>query len=526
MADIKTREVIKGTIKTLDKAAIVSDRMKASYAKTKERAESTQSVDEGSPSEYAANRVSRNVETVTREGGHQFNEIGRKAAAETRANLIKSRQSIKNISGIKTKGSAVNGAKGSALIKSGEKVTIKNASSLSSKAVIAKSQNGITQKRMARKAAERSYHSAKRTAAVARRGIIVLGKAIKTAVLGMKTLLSAVIAGGWIAVIAIIICCLFGAAFFFFGDESSSYIPVSAEVEAYSDTIEKYADEYGIGEYTELIKAVMMQESGGKGKDPMQSSECRFNKKYPKKAGGITDPDYSIECGVQMLAYFLDKAGCKTPLDMEQIRLALQGYNFGEGYISWTLNKYGGYTKASAEEYAKEQAKKTGTDSYGDANYVDHVLRYYPYGNFSYDVIYNGDGVLGLPIKGMTQANISSHFGPRVSPGGIGSTDHKGLDIAFPTGTKIYACESGTVTVAGWYGGLGKCVIIDHENGLQTVYGHMSKIRTTRGLKVVRGQLIGEVGSTGNSTGPHLHIGVMVNGSYVNPEKGYLSIPK
>lgn len=92
-------------------------------------------------------------------------------------------------------------------------------------------------------------------------------------------------------------------------------------------------------------------------------------------------------------------------------------------------------------------------------------------------------------------------------------------------GTKILACEAGTITSVGWNGGLGKCVIVKHNDSLQTVYGHMSQITVKSGQKVVRGQQIGNVGSTGNSTGPHLHLGVKVNGKYVNPEKGWLSIP-
>ena len=134
-------------------------------------------------------------------------------------------------------------------------------------------------------------------------------------------------------------------------------------------------------------------------------------------------------------------------------------------------------------------------------------------------------GKLGLPIKGMTRANMSSHFGPRSSPGGIGSTNHQGLDIAFPAETKVYACEAGTVTTAGWNGGFGKCIIINHGGNVQTVYGHLSEIKVRSGQKVARGQYIGNVGSTGNSTGSHLHLGVMQNGRYVNPEKGWLSVP-
>lgn len=138
---------------------------------------------------------------------------------------------------------------------------------------------------------------------------------------------------------------------------------------------------------------------------------------------------------------------------------------------------------------------------------------------------HTGPGKLGLPIQGMKRGNISSHFGPRSSPGGFGSTYHQGLDIAFPKGTKVLACEDGTVISAGYMGGLGNCIIIDHGSNLQTVYGHLSEIKVKEGQKVVRGQYIGNVGSTGNSTGPHLHLGVKLNGRYVNPEKGLLSIP-
>lgn len=137
-----------------------------------------------------------------------------------------------------------------------------------------------------------------------------------------------------------------------------------------------------------------------------------------------------------------------------------------------------------------------------------------------------GPGRLALPIEGMTVNHITSDFGHRESPGGIGTTDHQGLDIGFPTGTIIRACESGTVTAAGWGGGYGKRVMIDHGDGIVTLYAHMSRIHATKGQKVQRGQVIGEVGSTGNSTGPHLHLEVRINGKYMNPLEGWLSIPK
>lgn len=180
----------------------------------------------------------------------------------------------------------------------------------------------------------------------------------------------------------IMIVVLFGAAVAMFGggSDSNSYTPVSAEVEAYEPIIQKYAKEYGIPEYVELIKAVMMQESGGRGLDPMQAAEGSFNTKYPHEPNGIKDPEYSIQCGVQELKAALTSAEVESPIDMEHIKLALQGYNFGNGYISWAKTNYGGYSYANAVEFSTMQASKLGWSSYGDTQYVAHVLRYYPYG--------------------------------------------------------------------------------------------------------------------------------------------------
>ena len=180
----------------------------------------------------------------------------------------------------------------------------------------------------------------------------------------------------------ILIVVLLGCAVSIFGGGSSStsYTSVSAEVEAYEPLIRQYANEHGIGEYVELIKAVMMQESGGSGNDPMQASECGYNTQYPNEPGGITDPEYSIDVGIQNLAASLNAADVESPIDMDHIKLALQGYNFGNGYISWALENYGGYSYANAVEFSTTKAAELGWDSYGDTQYVNHVLRYYPYG--------------------------------------------------------------------------------------------------------------------------------------------------
>lgn len=113
---------------------------------------------------------------------------------------------------------------------------------------------------------------------------------------------------------------------------------------------------------------------------------------------------------------------------------------------------------------------------------------------------------------------ITSHFSPaRVNPVSGKLKKHTGTDIGASFGASIVAANSGTVTLAGWNSGYGNCVIIDHGGGRATLYGHMSSIGVKKGQSVTKGQQIGKVGSTGNSTGPHLHFEVLINGSPVNP---------
>ena len=116
-----------------------------------------------------------------------------------------------------------------------------------------------------------------------------------------------------------------------------------------------------------------------------------------------------------------------------------------------------------------------------------------------------------------TSGRISSYFGGRKSPGGIGSTNHKGIDIAVPRGTPIYAADGGTVTYSGWMSGYGYLVQISHGNGYVTYYGHNSSLLVSVGDHVYKGQQIAKAGSTGRSTGVHCHFEVRVRGSSVNP---------
>jgi len=122
---------------------------------------------------------------------------------------------------------------------------------------------------------------------------------------------------------------------------------------------------------------------------------------------------------------------------------------------------------------------------------------------------------LGLPFPG----SITSTFGHRENPfGGSGVETHKGLDIKGPIGGKVEAMAKGEVEFAGLRGGFGNCIILKHGNGFETLYGHLSKILVSVGQQIDIGQQIGNIGSTGRSTGPHLHYEIHRNGQKINPE--------
>ena len=454
MLEIKTRDAVKGTIKTLDKAAIAGDRMKQVYVRTKDKAENSISVSEGNPEEYAADRVSGNADSMVHEAVHQFDRHGRKAVKTTKDNIntvrermeqrrveqpkraaqkqaekrtkqraaevVHSVQTHPSLSGssplpsdteiwpqVKTRSwdtATIKSAQKSgvsvrqttkstgnvvAKVRKGTIKTasrsIKNAERTGSAAVKATQASSAAQKsafaaaKTSKRTAQAAQTAAKRTAEVTKAAAKGTASAVKGIIAGTKALVSALLAGGWISVMIILIVVLLGCAVSLFGGGSSnSYTPVSAEVEAYEPLIRQYASQYGIPEYVELIKAVMMQESGGRGLDPMQAAEGSFNTRYPHEPNGIQDPEYSIQCGVQELKAALISAKVENPVDMERIKLALQGYNFGNGYISWAVSNYGGYSYANAVEFSARQAERLGWNSYGDTQYPNHVLRYYP----------------------------------------------------------------------------------------------------------------------------------------------------
>ena len=433
MADIKTRETVKGTIKTLDKAAIAGQKMKQAYIATKDKAEHSVNTNENTAEEYAADKTEAGIDEIAHKGAYSFDKAGRKGVQETKQNIQSAKEGIqrfkqqraeKAMNAQKTQGrpttvgSSSEQTQTSSVIRTLEKPekmvkqsatsagkkniklagkeatkttqrSVKTAEHTAKASIKTSQQTAKAAQKTAQatvKASQKAAQAAKATAKATANAVKAAAKAtiatVKAIIAGTKALVAAIAAGGWIAVVIIMIVVLLGSAVAMFGggSESNTYTQVSAEVEAYDPLIRQYAKQYGIPEYVELIKAVMMQESGGRGLDPMQAAEGSFNTKYPHEPNGIKDPEYSIQCGVQELKAALTSAEVESPIDMERIKLALQGYNFGNGYISWAKSKYGGYSYANAVEFSTQQAQRLGWDSYGDTQYPAHVLRYYPYG--------------------------------------------------------------------------------------------------------------------------------------------------
>ena len=124
---------------------------------------------------------------------------------------------------------------------------------------------------------------------------------------------------------------------------------------------------------------------------------------------------------------------------------------------------------------------------------------------------------LWMPIVSASPFVVTSAFGFRDHPISGEEKFHTGIDLGAEYGTPIGAIWSGKVVFAGWYGGYGNCIVIDHGNSVITLYGHCSELAIEAGQPVAEGQLIGYVGSTGYSTGPHLHLELWKNGQYVDP---------
>ena len=509
MPEIKTKDVVRGTIKAVDRSTLAGQRMKDAYVQAKDKAEHSVYSSESNSEEYASERITDGASTVVHEAVHQVDVQGHRIIQGTQRKFTQqqenpqpqqsppqstsgspqsspnthasiSPQQVQNSPGtenihhaqqphrVSPDGAASSGMGGHSEVGSGTSIpkqevvhqqqiasakaelrakrasqqtvssvpkapgegkvfhshqvpttkatatrqTVKSVESITIKtsertiktagptvktvehmggtaikSTQAAAETAQKTAMIAAQSAHRSRVAARAASAIAKKTAEYTARAAKAIAQAMQELISVAAAGGGtvlILVIVLIVMCF--AGMMLASDENDTEIlPVSDEVKAYEPIIQKYAKEHGIPDYVLLIEAVMMQESGGRGTDPMQCSECNFNTLYPHTPGSITDPEYSIDVGIQNLADCLQIAQCESPLDMDAIKLALQGYNYGQGYITWAMNKYGEYTKANAIEFSLKTAEQLGWTSYGDMDYVPHVLRYYPLGQIFYD---------------------------------------------------------------------------------------------------------------------------------------------
>ena len=283
-------------------------------------------------------------------------------------------------------------------------------------------------------------------------------------------------------------------------------------------------EEQGVPELLPFVMAIIEVESRGTGtRDIMQSSES-----LGLPVNTLTEQD-SIRQGV---TYLRQARQLARDLGIEDIWAAIQSYNFGLSYLLWLTSNNQSHSTDTAYQFSRDiLAPRLGNTTGITYSYINAVSladgRTYLFlngGNFHYTALVGqfiqihmggGDGTFIWPTPGHTR--ITSPFGLRPSPGGIGSTNHGGIDIGAPMGAQIVASASGEVTASGWGGGFGNMIIIDHGNGYRTLYAHNSVNHVTVGQFVMQGQIIGLVGSTGNSTGPHLHFEIIRNGVRIDP---------
>jgi murein DD-endopeptidase MepM/ murein hydrolase activator NlpD len=179
----------------------------------------------------------------------------------------------------------------------------------------------------------------------------------------------------------------------------------------------------------------------------------------------------------------------------------------------------------SGVEREQEQQNQAGTHGAGgpaipfdDATALEYKTVHLEQELRDYEVVLRERAT--VPSLWPVAGSLESGFGGRRNPFGGSSVEfHTGQDIEAPQGTPISAAACGTVTYAGWMNGYGNLVIVDHGGGLSTRYGHQSRIEVKVGQNVLRGELLGLVGSTGRSTGPHLHYEVRINDHPVNPRQ-------
>lgn len=363
---IKTRESTRD-IKVLDKAGFLTNHLRQATVKSKEMVSSDQ--EEGTH-QYAINQVTARSKQIA---GKASSKVQEKARQTIRKKIQAQKIKEKNhsFSNMKTKANPIkphnNKPTYGMPVFTSEQIQLSRQQKTRAKQVKQKAEQAAT---LSKKAAHYGKKGVSKASEVAKK----TADALHTVYVFLTTI------SGGAALTIIILISLIGGIFLTGSSVQASGVSLSQEVLQYTPMIQKYCEQYEIPQFVNAVQAIMMQESGGKGNDPMQCSECPFNEEYPNTPNGITDPEYSIEIGIKYFAECLTQAKCTDPFDTDTLSLAFQGYNYGNGYIDWAISNFGGYTQANALMFSQQMQAKLGTSGYGDSEYVPHVMRYYSYG--------------------------------------------------------------------------------------------------------------------------------------------------
>lgn len=558
MKEIKTKPT-GSKPRTFDKVGVVpKTAMKEMWLHTKDKAlsetmgtpfASQQEVTGNAPANTAGDQMLSGAEATAKKGAETAHDGGRKMTRFA-SQKVKERREVARIKN-QVSGTAQHGTgttrKGAATKPAGKKTIKGRQPAAKPKANAAKTikqggkgikgtQQAVANAQKAAKTAQqitqRMQAAAKATARGVRAAAHAVMAALKTAVAAMQSLAAAILAGGWVAVVIILLICLIalvmGSSYgIFFGVESTgSGTSVS---QAVRDLNQEYADH--LQQISESVSHDRQEMASNDGNLSINWQEVLavFSAKVSGASDGeqvasLTDVQVDI---LRDVLWEMNDVSYSTHTESHEVEVTTTNDDGEEETTTETVTETVltiTITHKTAAEMAGEYHFNSRQNEYlalmmqsDNQNLWAQLLGGLVTGGgqiITPDTDWVPIGALAWPLP--QTFSISSPFGYREDPFTGEIEYHNGTDIAAPNGTRILAAASGTVTIANgidlWGGGYGYHIKIDHGNGLETLYAHCSAICVTPGQQVQQGEVIGFVGSTGNSTGNHLHFEAWVNG--------------
>lgn len=548
MKDIKGKINTKD-IKMLDKADNLSKVVRNGSIRTKDQIQNLSDDGQVTANEYAEDKIKYTAQSVAedsgriaknttkgsyRKGKKVFNQIKqRRRTADNIKQTAKStgKHTIKTAKrGIKTAGRSA--GKGVKTAEKPTKTAIKTAEKTAKKAA----QTAKATKKAAQASARAARESAKVAAKTAKAAAKATVAAIKAIIASIKSLVAAIIAGGWVAVVIILVICIIGLivgscfGIFFSNESRTEGKPLSQVVETLntefetkitdiqnSTTYDDFEIESNDGvtsiNWEDVLAVFSVKTTTG---DNAQNVACLTDDKVSMlrdvmlDMNAISHKTNNITKTVNVTS--TDENGNETAESKSITRTVLTVTITHKSYLDM-ISVY------SFDNNQQEQLKLLKDDKY--ASLWGELLGGYSHGS---NEILNGsnnrtpNNIFSWPLQ--EAGTITSAFGYRTDPINGSVSYHSGVDIGMPSGTPILAAAYGTVTITNstdsWGGGYGYYVKIKHNDTFDTLYAHCSKICVINGQQVKKGQVIGYVGTTGRSTGPHLHFEVWKNDSRTN----------